>query len=240
VTAAGAAGSAPAATPPTLATIEASFSPDRSGGRTAATFGFHVTGGEGGVPAPIHKLVLLIPAGLGGPSVEWPTTLGCSRSRLMRRGARGCPARSQIGSGSAVVAWREGSRTVTEQTKLWEFVGPTNGPYVLEVLGEGTTPIRRRVVSTVSLAALSGTYSASLETLIPPIATRPQEPDASLLSLSLTTGNAKQPRFSGRGVYGGMGLFVPATCPLGGFPWSAEFTYADGTTQQAAAAIPCP
>lgn len=220
------------------AAIEASFAPDKPGGRTAATFGLHVSAPEG-VPTPLRKLTILIPGGLGGSTIEWPTTEGCSRATLQRRGARGCPARSQMGAGSALIAWREGGHTVTEKAKLWEFVGPTDGPYELQILGEGTTPIRRRVVSTVSLAAISGTYSASLETAIPPIPTRPGEPNASIVSFSITTGNAHQPRFSGRGIYGGMGLFVPTPCPAGGYPWLAELTYSDGTTQQATTAIPC-
>jgi hypothetical protein len=237
---AGGIGAAAAAPAPVLATIEASFAPDRLGVRTAVTFSFHITGGEDGVPPPLRKVLLLIPGGLSGPSLEWPTTLGCSRAQLMRRGARGCPARSQIGSGSALVAWREGSQTVTEHAKLWMFVGPTDGAYQLQILGEGTTPIRRRVVSTVSLAAISGTYSASLESVVPPIATRPRAPDASIVSFSITNGNAKQPRFSGRGLYGGMGLFVPSPCPAGGFPWQAEFSFAGSPTQLATTAIACP
>ncbi len=228
-----------AAGAPASATIEAAFSPNQSGARTAATFGVHLSGEEGGLPAPVRKITVLIPAGLSGSSIEWPTTEGCSHAHLQRRGARGCPARSQIGSGSAVIAWREGSRTVTERARLWEFVGPTDGPYELQILGEGTTPIRRRVVSTVELAALSGIYSASLETLVPPIPTRPGQPNASIVSFTLTTGNAKQPRFSGGGVYGGMGLFVPSPCPAGGYPWQAEFSFAGGASQLATTAIPC-
>jgi len=222
----------------TTATIEASFSPNHAGARTAATFGVHLSA-PGGIPAPLRKLTILIPGGLGGSTIEWPTTAGCSRATLVRRGAHGCPARSQMGSGSAQIAWREGGRTVTEKAKLWEFVGPTDGPYELQILGEGTTPIRRRVVSTVSLAAISGTYSASLETAIPPIPTRPGEPNASIVSFSITTGNAKQPRFAGKGLYGGMGLFVPTPCPAGGYPWLAELGYEGGATQQGTTAIPC-
>jgi hypothetical protein len=225
----------------TVAAIEASFSPNRAGARTATTFGVHLSGGQNGIPTPVRRIVVRIPAGLGGANLEWPTTAGCSRATLQRRGARGCPARSQIGSGSALIAWREGSRTVTESAKLWEFVGPTNGAYQLQILGEGTTPIRRRVVSTVALAALAGgPYSAALETAVPAIPTRPGEPNASIVSFSLTTGNARQPRFSGGGRYGGLGLFVPSPCPAGGYPWAAEFTYADGSTQQATTAASCP
>jgi hypothetical protein len=233
-----AANAASAAASTSTAAIEASFAPDTPGARTAATLGLHLSAPEG-VPTPLRKLTILIPGGLGGSTIEWPTTAGCSRATLQHRGAHGCPARSQIGAGSALIAWREGGHTVTEKAKLWEFVGPTDGPYELQILGEGTTPIHRRVVSTVSLAAISGTYSASLETAIPPIPTRPGQPNASIVSFSIITGNAHQPRFSGRGLYGGMGLFVPAPCPSGGYPWLAELTYADGTTQLANTAIPC-
>jgi hypothetical protein len=222
------------------ATIEASFAPDRLKARTATTFSLHLTGGEDGVPPPLRKIVVLVPAGLAGSALEWPTTRGCSPRQLMRRGASGCPARSQVGSGSIDVAWREGSNTVTEHGKLWEFVGPNNGEYKLEVLGEGTSPIRRREVTTVSLAAVSGVYSAALENAVPPIPTRPGQPDASIVSFSLTTGNAKRPRFSGGGRYGGLGMVVPSPCPGGGFPWSAELTFADGSVQHTTTATPCP
>jgi hypothetical protein len=221
-------------------TFEASFAPNRVHARTATTVAVHIAGGEDGVPPPVRKIVVLTPAGLAGSSLEWPTTNGCSRAQLMRRGANGCPARSQVGSGSVVVAWREGSKTVTEQGKLWEFVGPSNGEYTFEDLGEGTSPIRRRIASKVSLAALSGVYSSSLEDAIPPIPTRPGQPDASIVSFSLTTGNAKQPRFSGPGRYGGLGMRVPSPCPAGGYPWSVELTFADGSVQHATTVTPCP
>jgi hypothetical protein len=220
-------------------TIEASFTPDRAGARTAARFAANLSGVAEGVPEPLRKVVVLAPAGLS-ETVEWPTTVGCSPRALQRRGVRGCPARSQVGSGSALVAWREGSRTVTEHARLWAFLGSLSDGYKFQILGEGTSPIRRRTVMTVSLAALSGIYSTSLETFIPPIPTRPGEPDASVVSFSITMGNGKRPRFSGPGVYGGLGLFVPSPCPAGGYPWSSEFTYAGGAVQQATTTAPCP
>jgi hypothetical protein len=243
VTGQGSASQAPAqpATSVPAATIEASLAPDRLNARTASTVALHIAGGEDGVPPAVRKIVLLVPAGFSGRSLEWPSTRGCSRTQLMRRGASGCPARSQIGSGTALVAWREGSKTVTEHARLWEFLGPvSSGEYKLEILGEGTSPIHRREVTTVSLAARSGVYSAELESAVPPIPTRRGQPDASIVSFSITTGNAKPPRFSGGGLYGGMGLFVPSPCPAGGFPWSAELTFADGSVQHATTATPCP
>jgi hypothetical protein len=238
--ASGAPAYAQAVAAPTTATIEPSFSPNRLGARTIVNFAAHFTGGEGGVPAALHKVTVLVPGGLAGPRLEWPTTLGCSRGQLQRHGARGCPPNSQIGSGQALIAWREGARTVTESSKLWAFLGPTSGEYAIELLGEGYAPIHRRVVITESLFAMTGTYSGGLEGVVPPIPTRPGEPDASVISFSLAMGRTGR-RHSSRALESeGMGLFVPGNCPAGGFPWEAEFGYADGSTQQVNAAIPCP
>jgi hypothetical protein len=233
-------GYAQGAPTPTLATIEPSFSRDRLGARTLVGFGAHFSGGEEGVPSALRKVTVLVPAGLAGPRLEWPTTLGCSRTHLQRHGARGCPPRSQLGSGQALIEWREGARTVTESSKLWAFLAPPEGEYAIELLGEGYTPIHRRVVITESLFAMTGTYSGGLEGVVPPIPTRPGEPDASVVSFSLTMGTLQARHGSRLSSSEGMGLFVPGSCPAGGFPWEAEFTYADGSVQQATASVPCP
>ena len=60
---------------------------------------------------------------------------------------------------------------------------------------------------------------------IPPIATLTFEPDASVSSVSLTIGaRALRTRDANREL-------VPSSCPPGGFPFAAEFTYADGQRQ---------
>jgi hypothetical protein len=231
---------AQAAAAPTIATIEPSFAPDRFGARTVVDFAAHFAGSEGALPAPLHKVTVLVPGGLAGPRLEWPTTLGCSRSHLQRHGARGCPPNSQIGGGQALMAWREGARTVTESSKLWAFLGPTNGEYAIELLGEGLAPIHRRVVITESLFAMTGTYSGGLEGVVPPIPTRAGDPDASVISFSLAMGRVGRPHPPSALESEGMGLFVPGSCPSAGFPWEAEFEYADGSTQRVEAAAACP
>jgi hypothetical protein len=35
-------------------------------------------------------------------------------------------------------------------------------------------------------------------------------------------------------------IVVPSNCPVGGFPFAAEFTYADGSTSSALASAACP
>jgi hypothetical protein len=226
-----------AAADETVTKIEPSFSVDRGGARTAATLKVQLQGGENGVPPPLKKAVLHVPAGLANEHLQWPTTLGCSGAHLRAHGARGCPPHSLIGSGSALLKWPEGGTTVgSEHARLWAFVGPTNGEYALEILGEGAKPVHRRVVMRVPLAAETGPYSAALEVLVPAIPAFPGERDASIAELNLTLGGT--PSAGHRP--SGLGIFVPRTCPEGGFPWEVDFTFTDGTSATAAATIPCP
>ena len=196
--------------------------------------------------------MILLPAELA-KTLEWPTTRGCSRAQLQAHGAPGCPPHSQIGAGSALVQWQEGSSTAGEQANLQLFVGPTEGVYTLQLLAEGRQPLRRRVVISLVLFGVTGPYSAGMEATVPPLPTRPGLPDASVVNFSVTVGPAARGAGGGAGGGGGergggaaarrwgeMELFVPRSCPVGGFPWEAEFGYADGSLQEVGAGVPCP
>ncbi len=69
---------------------------------------------------------------------------------------------------------------------------------------------------------------------IPPIATLPLEPDASIVSMSLLVGSTS-PHASRAAT-----VVVPHHCPAGGFPFAGAFTYADGSTGRASATAHCP
>lgn len=215
----------------TVATIEPSFRPNRPGASTALTVKERFAGpeAEGGIPSPLRKEVLHLPLGVA-ESLAWPVTRGCSRAHLLKHGARGCPARSQIGTGSAKVAWRENGTVVTETARMWAFVAPTSGEYAIEVLGEGTHPVHKRVVVTESLFAQGPPYSGGMTIPVPAITIRPGGPEVSLLEASLTVG----PK---RGAHG-LGIRVPR-CPSGGYPWAAEITFANGSTQELQTTTPC-
>ena len=228
----------------TIATIAPSFAPDLPGARTSVTFAASFSGGAGALPAPLSKAVILLPADLA-KTLEWPTTRGCSRAHLQAHGARGCPPHSQIGAGSALVEWQEGSSTVSERANLQLFVGPTEGVYTLQLLAEGQQPLHRRVVISLALFAITAPYSAGMEAIIPPLPTLPGQPDASVVSFSVTVGPPSQAADSrssraADSQWGEMELFVPRSCPAGGFPWTADFTYADGSSQEVTTAVPCP
>jgi hypothetical protein len=69
---------------------------------------------------------------------------------------------------------------------------------------------------------------------VPALPTLPLEPDASLVTLSLTTG------LDAGGARERDAVRLPATCPRGGFPFAGEFVYADGSKGTSLATAPCP
>ena len=216
----------------TSATITPFLSPDRLGARASLTLAIHYAGGEFGVPSPVRSSVLQLPAGM---SLEIPSLRVCHAAWLRARGSGGCPARSRLGGGHALAETLEGSQIVTENLALWAFLGPPrNLEPTFEVLAQGTTPVQESLVIAGSVISGSAPYGEQLVMSIPPVPTLPLEPDASIVTFSLTVG-ASHRRTGDRNA-----VLVPLTCPARGFPFAARFTYADGSGSSALARIPCP
>jgi hypothetical protein len=216
-----------------VATLTASLSPDRLGAKGALTIAFDVAGGEFGVPTPVQRTVLRFPAGMG---IEIPQLRSCSIEHLQQLGADGCPRQSRLGAGHALVLARPASETLSEDVVLSAFLGPPRRLQpTLDVLGEGLAPIAVRMVVAGTVAPAHAPYGEQVAMSIPPIPTVPLAPDASLADLSLTIGAARSSRTSSHA-----SVVVPGRCPRGGFPFAAEFTYADGSSGRAATTVPCP
>jgi hypothetical protein len=217
----------------TVSTITPVLFPDRLGAKGALTLTIDFTGGEFGVPAPLRKSVMKLPAGVG---LDIPALRSCSAGRLRARGPGGCPRQSKIGSGHALVEARAGSQLITERITLWVFLGPLqNFQPTFEVLGEGTTPRQERVVLGGVVVPGSAPFGEELVLSVPAIPTLPLEPDASMSTMTFTVGTRilRPPRDANT-------VVVPESCPAGGFPFAAEFTYADGSTGSSLAKAPCP
>jgi hypothetical protein len=217
---------------PTSATITASLSPDRASARGALTFTAQLTGGESGVPSPVQMTVVKFPAGL---TLDIPTLRSCSRARLLARGPSGCPAQSKVGQGHALAEVLDGPQLITEDVLVWAFVGPPeNNEPTLELVGEGSNPAPAQVVVTGIVRPARVPYGEELVIPIPPVPTLPFSANTSMASLSLTIGmKGRHPPRSANTV------IAPPRCPAGGFPFAAEFTYADGSTSSPLARAPC-
>jgi hypothetical protein len=224
---------APAAPTQTSATLKPTLSPDRLNARGALTIAIGFSADGPGVPSPVRKVVLALPAGLG---LHVPSLRSCSPARLHTRGERGCPSQSRLGAGHALVESTAGSQLITENIALSLFIGPLQSfQPTFEMLGQGYTPMEKRIVIAGTVASGTSPYGEELVMSIPPIPTLPLEPAASLATLTLTVGTSAH-----RLAPAANTVVVPSSCPAGGFPFSAEFTYADGSTGKAIATVPCP
>ena len=182
---------------------------------------------------PLRRAVLRFPAGLG---IEIPHLRSCSIARLRARGPSGCSAQSELGHGHALAEALAGSQLISENISLWLFLGPFhNLEPTFEILGQGFTPFDERIVLTGTVVPDNPPYGEDLVLSVPPIATVPLEPDASIVSMSLTVGTNKPPHPAEANT-----VVVPSACPASGFPFAAEFTYADGSSGSAFAKSRCP
>src|SRR5579875_2871985 len=138
--------------------IEPTLRPATPNRRTEVLFKVRLSGSDGSLPPPLKTARVYLPEGLTNLRVSWPTTLGCSRKVLLEKGAGGCPPRSQIGTGTALLGVEAGGVLERKQAQLSVFVGPTDGAYILNVLGELKGPLAERFVFTEQLASVSSPY----------------------------------------------------------------------------------
>ena len=172
------------------------------------------------------------PAGL---NFEIPVLRSCDATVLLTRGVRGCPALSEIGHGQALVEGNLGALPTFEEVKLWAFLGPLrNLQPTFEILATGHTPLAVQMVLTATALPARAPYGEALAMTVPAVPTVPGEPDASVISFSLTIGTGGR-----RGRHAAT-VEVPSNCPPGGLPFAAAFTYADGSSGSALATVPCP
>jgi hypothetical protein len=214
-----------------VATISAAISPDRLGARGSLTVAIRFASDELGLPTPLQHAVVRFPAGM---SLEIPHLRSCSIEALENLGAGECPRQSKLGEGHAVVESRPASETIVEGVELSAFLGPPNHLQpTLALLGQGTTPLAVRMVVSGAVLADRAPYGEKLVMSVPPIATVPLAPDASIVELSLTVGTRRR-------THAANAIVMPRKCPARGFPFAGEFTYADGSSGSATTTIRCP
>lgn len=215
------------------ARITATLSPDRLD--AAARLNIDIAYGqvESELPPPVRHALLRLPYALG---IDIPTLRSCSASHLRAHGARGCPSQSLIGTGQALTDALLGSQLLSEHVALSLFVGPlVNLEPTFEILAEALTPFHERVVIVGKVLPDDPPFGEDLSITLPPIRTLPLEPDASIVSLSLSIG----PRPGTRSRESNA-VLVPAHCPRGGFPFAIESSFADGGSSKTLTAAPCP
>jgi hypothetical protein len=226
------------------ARLHAGFSPDRLGASTTISFGFHVETIDGLAPPPLTSVDLHMPAGINYTT----TTLGlaiCQPAVLLTKGLSGCSPNSRLGFGSAFVEVPFGADSGHELPEIQAVMGPPHdGNLVVLFYANGREPVSAQLVFAGEVLPASGIFGSQLTTEVPPIASVPGGPDVSVVSVQSTIGPRDLVYYHhrhGRLVpFRPQGVSVPERCPRGGFPFSAEFGFQDGSRTTATTRAPCP
>lgn len=239
-----AAGSLPAAAGAAqTAKLTAGFSPYRLGHSTTLKLGLAigVAGESDGLPSPVTRFELRIPAKLELIGSSLGLSI-CHPEALLANGPDGCPADARLGLGSAQIKVPVGPEPVTESASIEAEMGPPVGEEIGVLLyAEAGTPVAAQLIFP---GVLFGGTSQSLSTAVPLIPSLPGAPDISMVSMKLSLGPEGLTYFKtvhGRTVgYRPEGIALPGRCPRGGFRFTSDIAFADGSTASAASTVPCP
>jgi hypothetical protein len=224
--------------------LHSSFTPDRLGASTTIGFGFTIASSTGGLPSPLTHLDLRMPRGMNYITSDLGIAT-CQPAALVEKGLSGCPANSRLGYGNAFVEVPFGQSSGREIPNIEALMGPPhNGNAVVLFYANGLAPVYAQIVFSGELVSAGGAFGESLSAGIPEIKSVTNGPPVSIISVESTIGPnhlTYYKRVHGKLVgYSPQGVDVPETCPHGGFQFSAEFVFLDGSTVTANSAVPCP
>jgi hypothetical protein len=218
------------------ATMSAAFRPERLGAATTISFSFQIAA-NGQAPALLTGIDFRYPANLGIVTSGLGVA-SCPEAALEAHGPSVCPPDSRMGSGNALVEIPIGSDVVRETTQVALLAGPSDNGYV-HILASvtGESPVAARVILSTQL------QPGLLQIPVPPIPSLPEAPYVAVIRMHFTIGGqlVYYERIHGHSVaYHPVGIGLPRSCPRGGFPFAAGFSFLDGEQAQAQTAVACP
>jgi hypothetical protein len=227
-----------------LATLHASFSPERLGASTTISFSFQLQTSEGLAPPPLTSMNLRLPAGMDYAT----TTLGlaiCKPAAVLARGLGGCSPNSRLGHGSAYVEVPFGTGAGHEIPEIQAVMGPPHdGNTVVLFYANGEAPVYAQLVFAAEVLPDSGAFGSQLALAVPLVSSVPGGPAVSIVRVHTTIGPAGltyyRHRHGRRVPFRPRGIALPERCPRGGFPIAAKFGFQDGSSTSASTSVPCP
>jgi hypothetical protein len=226
------------------AKLSTSFTPDRLGASTTIGFSFTVETTEGLAPPPLTSIDLHMPAGMNYTSTNLGLSV-CKPETLINEGIAACPVNSRLGSGSANVEVPFGDGAGHELPEIQAVMGPShNGNISVLFYANGKTPVSAQLVFRGEVEPATGIFGSQLTTAVPAIPSVPGGPNVAIISVKATIGPEGLTYYKHvhgkRVAFHPVGIGVPEHCPRGGFPFSAAFTFEDGSSTSTTAKVPCP
>ncbi|MCW3018868.1 MAG: hypothetical protein JWN10_1176 [Solirubrobacterales bacterium] len=233
---------APPATATQSVKLNVSLKPERLGAGTTMSFAFQITSPNSQTPPPLSTVDLLYPANLGLITSGLGVST-CSRTELETTGA--CPPDALMGYGTAVAEIPFEPETIIETAKITTWMASIEeGHLGLLFLAKAGTPVAAELIFPSLILNAPPPYGGSLATTVPVVATVPGGPDVAVTRLRSTLGPMHltyYETFHGKTTaYHPKGIRLPHTCPHGGFPFAATFTFLDDTHASAHTTVPCP
>jgi hypothetical protein len=224
--------------------LSAMFTPERLGVSTTLGIGFRIAAPAHRVPSPLTGVDLRYPANLG-IALSGLGLATCSAQTLEAFGPVACPANSLMGYGIALAEVAVGPEIIRETARITVVRAPTqNGHLALLVHANGGGPVNAQIVFPAVLLASSPPFGGRLHMNVPLVPSIPGAPDVAVVQVSSTLGPRNityYERVHGRTVgYTPKGILLPSSCPRGGFPFAARFSFQDGSHAAAHTAVPCP
>jgi hypothetical protein len=226
------------------AKFSASFKPERLGQRTTLSFGFEILPREGQIPPALTEIELSYPNYLG-IALSGLGLATCTEATLQASGLESCPADSIMGHGEALAEIALGPDIVRERAPITILRAPDReGRFALLFDVVGTNPLYATAIFPGALLPASAPFGGRVSMELPLVPSIPGAEDVALAQLQATIGPSGvtyYERVGGRTLaYQPPGILLPDSCPRGGFPFAAEFSFADGGHTSTFTTVPCP
>ncbi len=224
--------------------LDPSFAPYRLGATTTIVLGLHIQAASGQIPSALTEIEVRYPQSLGFDLSGLGQDV-CSPAMLEESGAGGCPANSIIGHGNATAELRFGAQLVTENASLTIARAPDKEGHIsLLLYANGPSPVNTQILSPAQLLPTGPPFGGRLNMQIPVIPSVPGAADVAIIALEVTIGPQGLTYYEhlqgSTLAYTPKGILLPNTCPHGGFPFAATFTFLDGSHPEARTTLPCP
>ena len=234
---------APAWASPSV-TLTATFKPEQLGHGTTLGFGFNIAATSGRVPPPLTELDVRYPANIGIAT----SGLGiatCTAPTLEASGPEGCPADSLMGYGSALAEIPIGPEIIQENGQISIIRAPSQNRHIAMLFyAKGISPVDARIVFPGLVLPAAAPFGGLVKIAVPLVPSLPEAPDVAVVRVRSTIGPEHltyYQRVHGKLMaYNPQGILLPDSCPRGGFPFAATFTFLDGSHASARTAVPCP
>jgi hypothetical protein len=224
--------------------LGASFTPYRLGAPTTIGLDLQIKAPAGQIPSALTEVEVRYPQNLGF-ALSGLGLAVCSSTTLEAAGASGCPANSIMGRGGALAELRFGSQLVAENASISIARAPDQeGHIALLLYASGPSPVNTQILSPAQLLPAGPPFGGRLNMQLPVIPSVPGAPDVAIVSLRVTLGPQGLTYYEqAEGntlAFTPKGIPLPTTCPRGGFPFAATFSFLDGSRPVARTIVPCP